>query len=142
MAEILTDLPEQQEVIGILERIDRETGWRLAGIVQGLKKIWGWEKMEQKSLAAQFLPRVNSGHELTMTLAKRQQIETIQATQTTTPPQQQSMPTVSASQQVAAPRPVHVNPLNFADFSLPNHPYQNWYEPPNRSNTYNSQGLL
>ncbi|KAI2640882.1 hypothetical protein GGS26DRAFT_181056 [Hypomontagnella submonticulosa] len=142
VAEILTDLPEQQEVIGILERIDRETGWRLAGIVQGLKKIWGWEKMEQKSLAAQFLPRVNSGHELTMTLAKRQQIETIQATQTTTPPQQQSMPTVSASQQVAAPRPVHVNPLNFADFSLPNHPYQNWYEPPNRSNTYNSQGLL
>uniref|UniRef100_L2FRF3 C6 zinc finger domain-containing protein n=1 Tax=Colletotrichum fructicola (strain Nara gc5) TaxID=1213859 RepID=L2FRF3_COLFN len=31
---------------------------------------------------------------------------------------------------------------NFADFSLPNHPYQNWYEPPNRSNSYSSQTFL
>ncbi|KAK7926685.1 C6 zinc finger domain-containing protein [Apiospora marii] len=46
---------------------------------------------------------------------------------------------------VAAPRPVRlsVNPLSFADFSLPNHPYQNWYEPPSRSSSYKtSQGLL
>lgn len=46
---------------------------------------------------------------------------------------------------VAAPRPVRlsVNPLSFADFSLPNHPYQNWYEPPSRSSSYkSSQGLL
>lgn len=24
------------------------------------------------------------------------------------------------------------NPLSLADFSLPDHPYKNWYEPPNR----------
>ena len=40
-----------------------------------------------------------------------------------------------------APRPLRVNPLHCADFSLPNHPYQNWYEPPSRSNSYNPQGF-
>ncbi|KAI2472469.1 hypothetical protein F4781DRAFT_420087 [Annulohypoxylon bovei var. microspora] len=145
VAEILTDLAEQQEVVTTLERIDRETGWKLAGVIQNLKKIWGWEKMGQKGLAAQFLPRANSGHKTTMGLPKRQQqMGPMQAIRTTTPPQQQMMPTVSQSgpQQLAAPRPIHVNPLSFADFSLPNHPYQNWYEPPSRSNAYNSQGLL
>ncbi|KAI1097201.1 hypothetical protein F4804DRAFT_339431 [Jackrogersella minutella] len=145
VAEILTDLAEQQEVVAILEKIDRETGWKLAGVIQNLKKLWGWEKMGQKGLAAQFLPRANSGHKTMMGLPKRQQqMEPIQNIRTTTPPQQQVMRTVSHSgpQQLAAPRPVHVNPLSFADFSLPNHPYQNWYEPPSRSNAYNSQGLL
>ncbi|OTB10028.1 hypothetical protein K445DRAFT_71093 [Daldinia sp. EC12] len=115
VAEILTDLAEQQEVVSILEKIDHETGWKLAGVIQGLKKSWGWEKMGQKGLVAQFLPRAGS-----------------------------VIPNVpqSGSQQLAAPRPMHVNPLSFADFSLPNHPYQNWYEPPSRSNAYSSQGLL
>ncbi|KAI0889521.1 uncharacterized protein GGS22DRAFT_176826 [Annulohypoxylon maeteangense] len=145
VAEILTDLAEQQEVVATLERIDHETGWKLAGVIQNLKKIWGWEKMGQKGLAAQFLPRADVGHKTTMGLPKRQQqMEAIQTIRTTTPPQQQMMPTVSQSgpPQLAAPRPMHVNPLSFADFSLPNHPYQNWYEPPSRSNAYNSQGLL
>lgn len=35
-----------------------------------------------------------------------------------------------------------VNPLSHADFSLPNHPYQNWYEPPNRAGSYASQSLM
>ncbi|KAI1373280.1 hypothetical protein F4677DRAFT_226119 [Hypoxylon crocopeplum] len=146
VAEILSDLAEQQEVVATLERIDHETGWKLAGVIQNLKKIWGWEKIGQKGLAAQFLPRAGSGNNTMMGLPKqpRQQMESIRATQTTTPPQQQMMPIVSQSgpQQLAAPRPMHVNPLSFADFSLPNHPYQNWYEPPSRSNAYNAQGLL
>ncbi|KAI4867996.1 hypothetical protein F4820DRAFT_171497 [Hypoxylon rubiginosum] len=157
VAEILTDIAEQREVVTILEKIDRETGWKLAGVIQNLKKIWGWEKMGQKGLAAQFLPRAGSNNKTTMGLAKQQQLqqhqqqhhyhrqrEPIKALQTTTPPQPQMMPPISQSapQQLAAPRPMHVNPLSFADFSLPNHPYQNWYEPPSRSNAYNSQGLL
>ncbi|KAI1134807.1 hypothetical protein F5Y05DRAFT_200827 [Hypoxylon sp. FL0543] len=145
VAEILTDPAEQQEVVSLLEKIDHETGWKLAGIVQNLKKNWGWEKMGQKGLTAQFLPRASTGHKTTTGLSKHQQrMEPIQMPQTSTPPQQQMMPTVSQSgpQPLAAPRPMHVNPLSFADFSLPNHPYQNWYEPPSRSNAYNSHGLI
>ncbi|KAI2619160.1 hypothetical protein GGR54DRAFT_130665 [Hypoxylon sp. NC1633] len=147
VAEILTDLTEQQEVLATLEKIDRETGWKLAGVIQNLKKTWGWEKMGQKGLAAQFLPRAGSGSKAMMGLPKQQlqpQRESIPVTQMATPPQRQMIPIASqpGSQQLAAPRPMHINPLSFADFSLPNHPYQNWYEPPSRSNSYNSQGIL
>ena len=31
-----------------------------------------------------------------------------------------------------------VNPLRCADFNLPNHPYQNWYEPPNKASMLSS----
>lgn len=153
VAEILTDTAEQQEAVTTLEKIERDTGWKLAGVIQNLKRIWGWEKMGQKGLAAQFLLRAGSNNKATMGLAKQQhhqhqhqhqQREPMKARQTTTPPQPQMIAPVSQSapQQLAAPRPMHVNPLNFADFSLPNHPYQNWYEPPSRSNAYNSQGIL
>ncbi|KAK6953846.1 hypothetical protein Daesc_003808 [Daldinia eschscholtzii] len=147
VAEILTDLAEQQEVVSILEKIDHETGWKLAGVIQGLKKSWGWEKMGQKGLVAQFLPRAGSGNKVTMGLEGHyRRMESIHAnlTTNTTPSHHQMIPNVpqSGSQQLAAPRPMHVNPLSFADFSLPNHPYQNWYEPPSRSNAYSSQGLL
>ncbi|KAI1075756.1 hypothetical protein F5B20DRAFT_371009 [Whalleya microplaca] len=199
VAEILTELPEQREVVATLERIDRETGWKLAGVVKGLKMKWGWEKMGHAAgLAAQFLPPANgasngvgaggngngnggvarrgsgsmgnnnpNGNGRASALAharKQSQSQThIEHVQTTTPPQQMPMPpSTTASQQqaaqaqaqaqqgpgsgqqqkLAAPRPMRVNPLSFADFSLPNHPYQNWYEPPSRSNAYNSQGFL
>ncbi|KAI1653534.1 hypothetical protein F4813DRAFT_383192 [Daldinia decipiens] len=146
VAEILTDLAEQQEVVAILEKIDHETGWKLSGVIQGLRKSWGWEKMGQKGLVAQFLPRTGSGNKAAMGLEEHyRQMESIHASlTTTTPSQHQMIHTVpqSGSQQLAAPRPMHVNPLSFADFSLPNHPYQNWYEPPSRSHAYSSQSLL
>ncbi|KAI5861575.1 hypothetical protein GGS23DRAFT_140099 [Durotheca rogersii] len=151
VAEILTDAAEQREVVATLEKIDRETGWKLGGVVRGLKKSWGWEKMDPTGLAAQFLPRAGNGNNSGV-VAKLQpppraqsQMESARAaaratTATSAPPPQH---VVSAgSQQLAAPRPIHVNPLSFADFSLPNHPYQNWYEPPSRSNAYHSQGIL
>ncbi|KAI0403770.1 hypothetical protein F4802DRAFT_277543 [Xylaria palmicola] len=159
VSEVLTNYAEQQEVITILERIDRETGWKLAGIVSGLKKRWGWEKMEQPSLTAQLLSsalplsngmgkqpadRMVTGQSLagsaTTTAAPQQQqmmlAPVMQVPVTTAPQQMQPVVTTSAS------RPMRINPLSFADFSLPNHPYQNWYEPPSRSNAYHSQGLL
>ncbi|KAI1403596.1 hypothetical protein F4819DRAFT_495286 [Hypoxylon fuscum] len=150
VAEILTDLGEQQEVVATLEKIDRETGWKLAGVVQNLKKTWGWDKMGQKGLAAQFFRRASATNR-TMGMTKQQQqqqqqqhqIESMRTRHTTTPPQPQMISvSQSGAPQLAAPRPMHVNPLSFADFSLPNHPYQNWYEPPSRSNAYNSQRLL
>ncbi|KAI0444312.1 hypothetical protein F4803DRAFT_561013 [Xylaria telfairii] len=155
VSEVLTDRPEQQEVVAILERIDRETGWKLADAIAGLKKRWGWERMEQPSLAAQLLgsappsgnamgkqptDRIVAAQSSSAAAAAPQQqmmlAPVMQAPATTAPQQMQPVVTASAS------RPMRINPLSFADFSLPNHPYQNWYEPPSRSNSYHSQGLL
>ncbi|KAI3320154.1 hypothetical protein HD806DRAFT_248666 [Xylariaceae sp. AK1471] len=152
VSEVLTDYAEQQEVISILERIDRETGWKLTGVITGLKKRWSWEKMDQPSLTAQLLssalPPGNNG----MGKQPMDRRVTGQPLSTmNTAPQQMMLvpvtqvPATAAPQQmqpVVTSRPMRVNPLSFADFSLPNHPYQNWYEPPSRSNAYNSQGLL
>ncbi|KAI0012460.1 hypothetical protein F4779DRAFT_625977 [Xylariaceae sp. FL0662B] len=140
VAEILTEIPEQHEVVATLERIDRETGWKLAGVVKGLKMKWGWEKMGHTGLAAQFLPPTNGGGGSGG--GGTQVPVAVPPTATATATQQPQQTPGSGSQKLAAPRPMRVNPLSFADFSLPNHPYQNWYEPPSRSNAYNSQGFL
>ncbi|KAK1831842.1 hypothetical protein QBC39DRAFT_257957 [Podospora conica] len=42
-AGVLTDRAEQEEVLAILGRTARETGWNLARAVGGLKEGWGWE---------------------------------------------------------------------------------------------------
>ncbi|KAI1360835.1 hypothetical protein F5Y08DRAFT_331258 [Xylaria arbuscula] len=153
VSEVLTNYAEQQEVVSILERIDRETGWKLAGAITGLKKNWGWERMTQPSLTnTQLLvpPAMGGGGGGAVSVSvssaaapQQQQMMLAPVTQvpaTVAPQQMQPVVTTSAT---AARPPMRVNPLSFADFSLPNHPYQNWYEPPSRSNnTYQSHGLL
>ncbi|RYP37049.1 hypothetical protein DL767_003112 [Monosporascus sp. MG133] len=140
VAEVLTDLCERQEVIAILEKVDRETCWRLEGVLSNLKRVWGWEKMGQIGPTTQFPPRAGGGGSGIRGLgAGPKQVDQLHSTtaaaQTTPPTQTQSQKQPAA---VTAPRPMRVNPLSFADFSLPNHPYRNWYEPPSRSNSYNS----
>ncbi|KAI0022503.1 hypothetical protein F4780DRAFT_176644 [Xylariomycetidae sp. FL0641] len=148
-SEMLDDYDEQKEVVEILRRIDRETGWKLEPVIAALKKKWGWERRTQPSLTAQLLAAPMqgvhpSGHapfggggSLPTTS------QAMQPTQTTTPPQQLMTSASHTAPPLAAPRAmrVHENPLTFADFSHPNHPYQNWYEPPSRSNAYSSSRL-
>ncbi|KAI1266988.1 hypothetical protein F5Y18DRAFT_353870 [Xylariaceae sp. FL1019] len=133
VAEVLTDLSEQEEVISILERIDAETAWRLGAVVKGLKKTWGWEKDRTPSLASSVAAGIGMPTSILSSLSERSQHIPVSMahTPTTTMPQQM--------QPLA--RPMKVNPLGFADFKLPNHPYQSWYTPPSRSSAYNSQGL-
>ncbi|ETS73632.1 hypothetical protein PFICI_14578 [Pestalotiopsis fici W106-1] len=136
VAEVLDKLEEQREVIGILERIESETGWRLAALLKNLKRVWGWEKMAGTGLAAQFLAQSPS----TQASKAQQQRQPPPPIQTTTPPNGQMMPGMEKAQQtLAAPRPIrNPNPLSNGDFSLPDHPYKNWYEPPTRSSTFSS----
>lgn len=148
VAEVLTDRAEQDEVVATLEKIDRETGWKLGAVVKNLERVWGWgEKTGAMGLAAQFLSGPGPQATTTTTMQQRHKEKShTQHQQTSTPPgpAAQLMPGPAQAQgpkpPVAAPRPIRLsgNPLNCADFSLPNHPYQNWYEPPSRSNTYNS----
>lgn len=81
---VITDPKEREEILGLLERINRTSGWGLKRAETELKKGWGWEARPARII-------------MQMGMA---------------------------------------NPLSSADFSLPNHPYQNWYEPPNRGNVF------
>lgn len=212
VAEVIEDLSEQQEIVSILEKIDHDTGWKLAGIIKQLRSVWRWDKMDQSgglvasatlqpprhpgtpnslsSRGSSLSVKVdNAGPQQRLsgpatyavmqpskppsfsssyqqdhsdgTLPRHhqpmQQAETPMQTPnyTTLPPasapaempssRRPSMAVATSTAPVAAPRPMRVNPLSFADFSLPNHPYQNWYEPPNRPTSnisYQSQTLF
>lgn len=213
VAEVIHDRAEQQEIVQILEKIDHDTGWKLAGIIKQLRSVWGWDKMGQGSglvanatlqpphnpstpnslssvgssyggrfeptnsqqqrfsVSASYVSTAPNNHQGTTPpgqstsvspsykpshqqvqvrgVPQQQQqhlhqadtslqtlnLSTVPPPASTDPPQRrQSMAVAtSAATPVAAPRPMRVNPLSFADFSLPNHPYQNWYEPPSRT---------
>ncbi|KAI1172671.1 hypothetical protein F4777DRAFT_494902 [Nemania sp. FL0916] len=152
VSEALTEHAEQQEVVTILERIDRETGWKLAGLIIGLKKKWGWMGTEQPSLRAQLLGFAPPGNGPGKTPAGRMAMA--QAPPRSPPSQQMmlmpsiQMPITTAPQQMqpnftaTTLRPLQVNALSPDVLNLSNLPYQNIYEHPAWPNMYNSQGLL
>lgn len=41
---VLTDTRQQEEVLAILDRIYRSTGWNLKKVVGELRKAWGWDQ--------------------------------------------------------------------------------------------------
>ena len=43
-AEILTDRREQEEVLQIFDKINKETGWRIGFVYGDLKAKWGWNE--------------------------------------------------------------------------------------------------
>ena len=43
-AEVLTDRVEQEEVMRVFERINKETGWRIGFVYKDLKDKWGWNE--------------------------------------------------------------------------------------------------
>lgn len=111
--ECLVDRREQEEVLEIFEKIRKETGWNVKFLNTELRKHWGWQDEVGQQLAAQqnslaqFFP------------------STTQAPTTSLPP---------APPTAGRPKPPGgiSNPLlKTADFSLPNHPYQQFYQPPN-----------
>ena len=134
-AECLVDRREQEEVLDIFEKIRKETGWKVGFLHKELKEKWGWqhEDAAQQQMAAQH----NS-------LA--QFFPTTQAPATSLPPAPPQAPHQAPHQAAhqaphqappqAPPRPMPsgiLNPLlKTADFSLPNHPYQQYYQPPNQ----------
>ncbi|OLN81019.1 hypothetical protein CCHL11_10004 [Colletotrichum chlorophyti] len=129
---VLTDPREQEEVLDILDRIHVESGWRLGKIHAELKRAWGWPS---PAPSAATIPGGAAGKYYDGAGRSGPPGNPPAMAATTAAP---SGPGVASS----APMKALVNPLSFADFSLPNHPYQNWYEPPNRSNPYSSQSFL
>ena len=123
---VLTDHRERMEVVAILERTSKETGWRLGKVLSDLKEKWGWEPvLPPRTLAP--LSTIGGGTSLPGGAA--QSMNLFSAVQ------QPLATTGTAHSQVVAPRPTRpiVNPLLAnADFTHQNHPYQSWYEPPNQ----------
>ena len=117
-SECLVIRREQEEVLEVFERIRKETGWRVGFISKELKDKWGWAEAEaaqqklqaQQTSLAQFFPA------------------TSQAPQTSLPP----APPVTKHLPSGVLNPL----LKQADFSLPGHPYQQFYQPPNPQVSY------
>ncbi|KAK0621648.1 hypothetical protein B0T17DRAFT_618072 [Bombardia bombarda] len=130
---VLTDRQEQTEVLTILDKINKETGWRLGKVLLELKTAWGWES---ESAALQFFTA--SSHQQQQQQRQKQKHEQQQQ-------HQAAVMAAASTPPMGAPTPArpNVNPLLVnADFTHRNHPYQNWYEPPNRTkptNMFNAQ---
>jgi len=108
-AECLVIRREQEEVLEIFEKIQKETGWKVGFLGKELRAKWGSPSGEaQQQMAAQS----SLGHFFP----------------TTTQAPSSSLPPAPPP-----PRPMPsgiLNPLLAkADFSLPNHPYQNHWVP-------------
>ena len=113
-AECLVVRKEQEEVLEILEKIKKETGWRIDFLKPELKSKWGWK----------------SDEEIAMEKEREQQ-------------QQQAANNVGMngglSTTIQQPQPQRpkipqgiLNPMYAkADFTAPVHPYQSYYVAPN-----------
>ncbi|KAF7541727.1 hypothetical protein G7Z17_g11905 [Cylindrodendrum hubeiense] len=121
---VLTDVHEQAEVLGILERIRHHEGWHLGSVEQDLKRTWGWDRSRPaaSSLKSQTSDQLETGNHTMPPPFHAPEMAPIANPATL----------LTGTMRVLTPPGVAkapLNPLSFADFSLPNHPYRNWYEP-------------
>lgn len=118
-AECLVIRREQEEVLQILDKIRKETGWRVGFLHTELKEKWGWNREETfDQLAA-------------TTLVQQANMQNFQYQQPAT-----TLPPAPPVKQML--RSGIVNPLlRTADFSAPTHPYQSHYVAPNQPAHHN-----
>lgn len=114
-AECLVLRREQEEVLDIFDRIQKETGWRTGFLHKELKEKWGWNNEEQyqqqqhQNMSAPMLP-----------------LQTFQYQSSNLPQPPPPPPSLKPG-----PRQGIINPiLRSADFSAPTHPYQSHYVAP------------
>lgn len=112
--ETLVQRDEQEEVIRIFEKVQKETGWNVTYVMKELRDKWGWISEEQM-LRDQMTFNQFAGANANMSTAG-QGLQGGQQQQSQQPPKM-----IGGI----------LNPLLArADFSLPNHPYQAYYQPP------------
>lgn len=123
-AECLIVRREQEEVLEIFEKIRKETGWKVGFLNKELRAKWGWQHEDaQQNLIAQ----QSSGSSLGNFFPSTTQGSNSGSSLPPAPPQPRPS---------AMPSGI-LNPLlKTADFSLPNHPYQQYYQPPNHHNSF------
>ncbi|KAF2721555.1 hypothetical protein K431DRAFT_209979, partial [Polychaeton citri CBS 116435] len=115
-AEVLTDRREQEEVLQIFDKINKETGWRIGFVYKELKEKWGWNDYQPSP--EQYAQTHQAARE-------------VKEAQSQTQRQQQKASAPSAASAMKRPPAGIPNPLYAqADFNLPQHPYQNVYVAP------------
>lgn len=123
-AECLTDFKEQSEVLSILDKIQKETGWRVGFMKPELKKKWGWNEdyLNQQPPMPPSMQSPPMDYQKTQTTILPPPIPSPIPPPIPPPPQQQQIP-----------RGI-INPLmKTADFSGSTYPYQNYYVAPVQS---------
>lgn len=132
-AAALIERREQEEALKILIDVNKQRGRGLGSLESELKRAWGWER---PVLPSPFWNCLNTqGHRtpgsilppLTMAVTSDAPI----ALRTVRVPEPRTF--------AASPTRTSDNPLRFADFRLPNRPYRNFYEPPNRTDSYTQE---
>lgn len=106
----------QEEIIHILDNVIKETGWQAEHIKDELQEIWGWTD-------------AHKAHPLSRTgnLFEALGDPSIFGPNTATDP-------------VRMPLGVVTPIMAFADFSMKNHPYQNYYVAPHHTAHYQGGG--
>ncbi|CCU74718.1 putative C6 zinc finger domain-containing protein [Blumeria hordei DH14] len=116
-AECLVIRREQEEILEIFEKIRKETGWKVGFLYKELHAKWGLESEAQQLSIPIPSPR-------------QQPPSTLNHSQPAPVPAQQQRTMLNGG---------ILNPLLAkADFSLPNHPYQQHYQPPSQNHQSNS----
>jgi hypothetical protein len=129
-AECLTDFKEQEEILTILRKIKKETGWRIDFLEPELRKKWGWTDEYVR----------HQQHMHSIMYASTLEPPSYAPHSHPSPPQPSPPPPSAASaasantspqQMPQIPRGI-VNPtMRMADFNAPNHAYQNYWVAPN-----------
>ncbi|KAB5540223.1 C6 zinc finger domain-containing protein [Coniochaeta sp. 2T2.1] len=129
---VLTNPDEQKEVLSILDRIHKDTGWKLGSVLAELKKAWGWREPGAAGNNQGTGTGTGTGTGVLSGLAM--------APLAPPPGQQQGGGAAAQALNPVAPRPI--NPLlATADFRLEGGPYRTWYRPPNGPSAAVARGL-
>jgi hypothetical protein len=107
----------QEEALEIFDKIIKETGWRIEFIKIELKETWGWNAAPSQHQQPETpVPTESDQSESTISLL--------------------NSPLLPASKRQKLPSGI-VNPtMATADFSMENHPYQNYYVAPRQLGSY------
>ena len=157
----MTDHREQQEVLQIFDKINKETGWRIGFVYKELKEKWGWneepspqqfaqthtaarlqkeaeearqeqeqeQQLQRQAQAAQQSMQLQQGFSFNQQGMQQNMSmppQTLQPTPQLQPPKAPPSAAMSKRPPAGIPNPMYKP----ADFTLPQHPYQNFYTPP------------
>ena len=77
-AEVLTDRREQEEVLQIFDKINKETGWRIGFVYKELKERWGWNEEPSPQQFAQTHTAAKQAAERERQMQEQQQAQAAQ----------------------------------------------------------------
>ncbi|PGH02419.1 hypothetical protein AJ79_07651 [Helicocarpus griseus UAMH5409] len=124
-AECLTNRQAQEEVLQIIDKIMKETGWQVAFLRGELMERWGWNTNSSSSPSQQQQQQQQTSASTTSSASAPTLLSSSSLLNSSLP-----NPNVSTPSRPRMPQGI-VNPLMAtADFSYENHPYQSHYVAP------------